>query len=70
MNARNTKEKSSVILKFRMRPDRAELLESIAAGETDGNVSVLLRDLAERKIASKLPRHALPEYASDVLPAA
>jgi hypothetical protein len=61
---RTTKEPQSVILKFRMQPTRAELLEAIAETEKGGNVSDLLRDLAERKIAARFPNHALPEYAA------
>jgi hypothetical protein len=63
VKSRATKE-SSVILKFRMKPERAELLEAIAEGEAAGNLSVLLRDISERKIAQKFPNHALPEYAA------
>lgn len=63
MSERDTKG-SSVILKFRMKPSRAELLENIAKVEAAGNISSLLRDLAERKIAAEFPSHALPEYTA------
>lgn len=63
MRKRDTKE-SSVILRFRMKPEREELVKNIAKAETDGNVSDLLRRLAEQKIAKEFPSHALPEFAA------
>lgn len=56
MPERATKEESSVILKFRYPPARAEILQLIADAETEGNLSELLRDLADRKIEDRL-RH-------------
>ena len=60
---RDTKE-PTVILKFRIRPERAELLQSIADAHTGGNISRLLRELAERKIATHFPRHAAEDLAA------
>lgn len=54
MSERATKEDPSVILKFRYPPARAEILQLIADAETDGNLSELLRSLADRKIEDRL----------------
>lgn len=56
MQTCDTKESPTVILKFRYPPDRAEMLQLIADADHDGNLSGLLRDMADEKIASRLRR--------------
>lgn len=56
MAERGTKEPPSVILKFRYTPERAQILQLIADAEHAGNISRLLRDLADEKIATRLRR--------------
>lgn len=53
---RDTTESPSVILKFRYPPNRADILQLIADVETEGNLSELLRDLADQKIEGRLRR--------------
>jgi hypothetical protein len=59
---RDTKE-PSVILKFRYPPERAQILQLIADAESEGNISRLLRDLADEKIATRLRRTSLTPAA-------
>jgi len=58
MRATKEREAKTVILKFRYPPSRASLLQLIADAETDGNVSVLVRDLVDRKIDERLNRRS------------
>lgn len=47
-----------MILKFRYPPARAAILQLIADAETDGNLSLLIRELVDQKIAAKLGKAA------------
>lgn len=58
MPDRTTKGNSSVVVQFRVKPERREILQLIADAETNGNVSELLRDLADRKIEERLRRRS------------
>lgn len=60
---RDTKAGPTVILKFRYPPDRAQILQLIADAEHDGNLSELIRDLADEKIATRLRRSPERERA-------
>lgn len=55
MSERDTKA-PTVILKFRYPPERAQIAQLIADAEHGGNVSRLLRDLLDEKIAQRLRR--------------
>ena len=46
------------ILRFRLRSERVALLQLIADSETQGNISELMRRLAEDKISQRLRRAA------------
>lgn len=49
-----------MILKFRYPPERAGMLQLIADSDYDGNLSRLLRDVMDEKIAERLRRKAVP----------
>lgn len=58
--SQSVKDGPTVILKFRYAPERAEMLQLIANSDHDGNLSELLRDMADERIANRLRRRSTP----------